>query len=75
MPNDPDPRTMAAARRQIFSRLAQTQESCSWCDTLNPLTRRWCQQCGHAAHLARAYCDCASCRGAFDHLKGGQSCQ
>jgi len=35
--------------------------SCSWCRTLNPMTVRFCRQCGHCAHKARMLCDCPKC--------------
>jgi len=36
--------------------------SCSWCHASNPDTVRWCQGCGHAAHVARMACDCPQCQ-------------
>jgi len=35
--------------------------SCSWCDTLNEITIKFCRQCGHCAHKARMLCDCPQC--------------
>ena len=39
-----------------------TQQSCSWCHELNPVTDRACAGCGHRPDLPRLACDCRQCR-------------
>lgn len=39
----------------------QISGSCGWCHTLNPTTVRFCQRCGHEAHVARMRCRCPGC--------------
>ena len=35
--------------------------SCSWCDRMNFATTRFCEKCGHSAHLPRLCCECPRC--------------
>jgi hypothetical protein len=35
--------------------------SCSWCHAWNPATERYCQECGHEAHVPRMCCRCPRC--------------
>ena len=35
--------------------------SCSWCHRMNFATTRFCENCGHSAHLARLNCACNRC--------------
>lgn len=36
---------------------------CSWCGEMNSVWRKWCLNCGHAAHLPRMDCECPRCGG------------
>lgn len=38
-----------------------TTTTCSWCHTGNTLDRKYCQQCGHEAHVSRMACQCPDC--------------
>jgi hypothetical protein len=38
-----------------------TSRSCSWCHRMNDADSRFCQECGHEAHVARLACRCRQC--------------
>ena len=35
--------------------------SCSWCDAMNPMFEKHCQECGHDVGRARMECHCPRC--------------
>jgi len=45
-----------------------TEQSCSWCHTMNATTVQRCARCGHDAHQPRMVCTCPRCQGGWQPL-------
>ncbi len=45
--------------------IIRLERSCSWCHEMNSAAERYCQSCGHEAHVCRMDCRCKQCLNAF----------